>query len=81
MFNSGFGVGNVADIYLVLGVFLICAYIVFDYKEGDLGIWKSKKVEATPNGENIQSDKVENEAKQDVEEDKEEGAEQDNKDL
>lgn len=40
---GSFGVGNVADIYLVLGVFLICAYIVFDYKEGDLGIFKSKK--------------------------------------
>ena len=27
----------------MLGVFLICAYIVFDYKEGDLGIVKFKK--------------------------------------
>ncbi|MCI8420730.1 MAG: signal peptidase II [Clostridia bacterium] len=81
LFDSGFGVGNVADIYLVLGVFLICAYIVFDYKEGDLGIWKSKKVESTSCKENIQSDKVENEAKQETEEDKEESAEQDNKDL
>ena len=57
MFGS-FGVGNVADIYLVLGVFLICAYIVFDYKEGDLGIFKSKKVEKT---QVDVSDKVENE--------------------
>lgn len=45
LFNSNFGVGNLADIYLVLGVFLICAYIVFDYKEGDLGIFKSKKIQ------------------------------------
>mgnify|MGYP001062713704 FL=1 len=43
LFNTSFGVGNVADIYLVLGVFMICAYIVFDYKEGDLGILKDKK--------------------------------------
>lgn len=42
LFDSNFGVGNIADIYLVLGVFLICVYIVFDYKEGDLGILKSK---------------------------------------
>ena len=45
LFNSSFGIGNVADIYLVLGVFLICAYIIFDYKEGDLGIFKFKKSE------------------------------------
>lgn len=42
LFDSNFGVGNIADIYLVLGVFLICVYIVFDYKEGDLGIFKPK---------------------------------------
>lgn len=42
LFDSNFGVGNIADIYLVLGVFLICVYIVFDYKEGDLGILKPK---------------------------------------
>lgn len=42
LFGSNFGVGNVADIYLVLGVFLICVYIVFDYKEGDLGLRKPK---------------------------------------
>ncbi|MDE7348148.1 MAG: signal peptidase II [Clostridia bacterium] len=45
LFNTSFGVGNVADIYLVLGVFMICAYIVFDYKEGDLGILKIKKAQ------------------------------------
>ena len=43
VFHTSFGVGNVADIYLVLGVFMICAYIVFDYKEGDLGILNFKK--------------------------------------
>lgn len=42
LFDSNFGVGNVADIYLVLGIFLICVYIVFDYKEGDLGLLKPK---------------------------------------
>lgn len=42
LFDSNFGVGNVADIYLVLGIFLICVYIVFDYKEGDLGLIKPK---------------------------------------
>ena len=42
LFDSNFGVGNIADIYLVLGVFMICVYIVFDYKEGDLGIFKPK---------------------------------------
>lgn len=55
-FNTSFGVGNVADIYLVLGVFMICAYIVFDYKEGDLGIVKFKKEETktTDSGEDKQ---------------------------
>ena len=43
LFDSSFGIGNVADIYLVLGVFLMCGYIIFDYKEGDLGIIKPKK--------------------------------------
>ncbi|MDE5654001.1 MAG: signal peptidase II [Clostridia bacterium] len=97
LFNTSFGVGNVADIYLVLGVFLICAYIVFDYKEGDLGIWKSKKVEKVKVAENsndndIQSDKVENEEtcnpvenqediKQDKEQNQEESAEQDKENL
>lgn len=42
LFDSSFGIGNVADIYLVLGVFLVCVYIVFDYKEGDLGLMKPK---------------------------------------
>ncbi|MDE5756518.1 MAG: signal peptidase II [Clostridia bacterium] len=56
LFHSSFGVGNVADIYLVLGVFMICAYIVFDYKEGDLGIVKFKKGGADKN-ENTDEDK------------------------
>ncbi|MDE5990674.1 MAG: signal peptidase II [Clostridia bacterium] len=43
LFDSSFGIGNVADIYLVLGVFLMCGYIIFDYKEGDIGIIKPKK--------------------------------------
>lgn len=43
LFDSNFGVGNIADIYLVLGVFMVCVYIVFEYKEGDLGIFKPKQ--------------------------------------
>lgn len=57
LFNTSFGVGNVADIYLVLGVFLICFYIVFDYKEGDLGILnfkKSGKAAIADSGENVE---------------------------
>lgn len=45
LFDSSFGIGNIADIYLVLGVFLMCGYIIFDYKEGDLGLLKPKKAE------------------------------------
>ena len=63
LFNTSFGVGNVADIYLVVGVFMICAYIVFDYKEGDLGILKTKKVE-----ERIQNDVAENPSESNEEE-------------
>ena len=35
MFNIDFAIGNVADIYLVLGVFVLIIYIFFGYKEGD----------------------------------------------
>ena len=56
LFHTSFGVGNVADIYLVLGVFMICAYIVFDYKEGDLGIYKSKKKDVKTD-EDVKADK------------------------
>ena len=35
MFDINFAVGNVADIYLVLGVFVLIIYIFFGYKEGD----------------------------------------------
>lgn len=45
LFDSSFGIGNIADIYLVLGVFLLVGYIVFDYKEGDIGFFKPKKTE------------------------------------
>ncbi|MDE7215856.1 MAG: signal peptidase II [Clostridia bacterium] len=65
LFDSSFGIGNIADIYLVLGVFLMCGYIIFDYKEGDLGILKSKKVESA-DGENPQdSESNENNAAED----------------
>ena len=35
IFGIDFAVGNVADIYLVLGVFVLIIYIFFGYKEGD----------------------------------------------
>ena len=57
LFNSSFGIGNVADIYLVLGVFLMCGYIIFDYKEGDLGLFKPKKI-ASLDGENNENNIV-----------------------
>ncbi|MDE6188710.1 MAG: signal peptidase II [Clostridia bacterium] len=53
-FHSSFGIGNIADIYLVLGVFLMCGYIIFDYKEGDLGIIKPKS--NNKDGENSTND-------------------------
>ena len=65
LFNSSFGVGNVADIYLVLGVFMICAYIVFDYKEGDLGIVKFKKEEAKATENSVDDTTNSGEDKQD----------------
>lgn len=40
IFGINFAVGNVADIYLVLGVFVLIIYIFFGYKEGDFS--KSK---------------------------------------
>ena len=52
LFDSSFGIGNIADIYLVLGVFLACGYIIFDYKEGDLGILKPKSKDKEGDGEN-----------------------------
>ena len=60
LFNTSFGIGNIADIYLVLGVFLMCGYIIFDYKEGDLGILKPKKVkdEIQQNDEIKPEDKI-----------------------
>ncbi len=64
LFNTGFGVGNVADIYLVLGIFLLCAYIVFDYKEGDLGIFKLKKQEAVADNAEVSSEQSSSEASQ-----------------
>lgn len=64
LFNTGFGVGNVADIYLVLGIFLLCAYIVFDYKEGDLGIFKIKKQEAVADNAEVSSEQSSSEASQ-----------------
>ena len=64
LFNTGFGVGNVADIYLVLGIFLLCAYIVFDYKEGDLGIFKIKKQEAVADNADVSSEQSSSEASQ-----------------
>lgn len=57
LFNMGFGIGNVADIYLVLGVFLICVYVVFDYKEGDLGFSKRKKAKEIDSSNSGVSDK------------------------
>lgn len=63
VFNSHFGVGNIADIYLVLGVFLISAYIIFDYKEGDLGLLKfktKKEPDQNGNGEMVSDGKSEN---------------------
>ena len=35
MFKIDFAIGNVADIYLVLGVFVLIIYIFFGYREGD----------------------------------------------
>ncbi len=64
LFNTGFGVGNVADIYLVLGIFLLCAYIVFDYKEGDLGIFKIKKQEVVADNADVSSEQSSSEASQ-----------------
>ena len=40
IFKIDFAIGNVADIYLVLGVFVLIMYIFFGYKEGDFS--KSK---------------------------------------
>ncbi len=48
MFDIDFAIGNVADIYLMLGVLLLIVYIFFSYKEGDFvnSSWKKFKADA-----------------------------------
>lgn len=69
LFGGNFGVGNIADIYLVLGVFMICAYIVFDYKEGDLGLYQPKNKKQCP--ELAENESVSEQKAEDISEDKE----------
>ncbi|MDE6550984.1 MAG: signal peptidase II [Clostridia bacterium] len=47
MFNFDFAIGNVADIYLMVGVLLLIVYIFFGYKEGDIvnSGWKKFKAD------------------------------------
>ena len=37
-FNIDFAIGNMADIFCIVGVILMAVYIIFDYKEGDLSM-------------------------------------------
>lgn len=40
-FNWNFAIGNIADIFCIVGVLEMIVYLLFEYKEGDLG-WRFK---------------------------------------
>lgn len=48
-FGINFAIGNVADIYLVAGVFALVIYIIFGYKEGDFSKVKKMREKAEEN--------------------------------
>lgn len=43
-FNIDFYIGNMADIFCIVGVLFMIFYIVFDYKEGDLSMRFKRKI-------------------------------------
>lgn len=42
-FNIDFAIGNMADIFCLVGVLFMIIYIVFDYKDGDLNLRFKRK--------------------------------------
>ena len=49
-FNYHFPIGNIADIFCLVGVLMILVYLLFEYREGDISwrhkrllLWRSKK--------------------------------------
>ncbi len=49
-FNYNFPIGNIADIFCLVGVLMILVYLLFEYREGDISwrhkrllLWRSKK--------------------------------------
>lgn len=42
-FNVNFAVGNIADIFCLVGVLMILIYLLFEYREGDIS-WRHKRL-------------------------------------
>lgn len=42
-FNVPFAVGNIADIFCLVGVLMILIYLLFEYREGDIS-WRHKRL-------------------------------------
>lgn len=42
-FNVPFAVGNIADIFCLVGVLMILIYLLFEYREGDIS-WRFKRL-------------------------------------
>lgn len=42
-FNADFAVGNIADIFCLVGVLMILIYLLFEYREGDIS-WRYKRL-------------------------------------
>lgn len=55
-FKIDFAIGNIADIFLMVGLFLLIVYIFFEYKEND--IFGKKAVEAQAISESVGVDNV-----------------------
>ena len=42
-FDASFAVGNIADIFCLVGVLMILIYLLFEYREGDI-LWRHKRL-------------------------------------
>ncbi|MDE6967649.1 MAG: signal peptidase II [Clostridia bacterium] len=42
-FNAPFAVGNIADIFCLVGVLMILIYLLFEYREGDIS-WRHRRL-------------------------------------
>ncbi|MEG1510137.1 MAG: signal peptidase II [Clostridia bacterium] len=44
-FGINFAIGNVADIFLLVGVLMFIVYLVFEFKESDISLKKKRKLD------------------------------------